>query len=143
MNACLHRTKNKTAKCNFCGKPAQKVSRLLFGRGAYICDECVMLCYQMLVSDGTIDDFSHHVSKPRQRIVGQSLPKPMEIKAVLDEYVVGQEEAKILAVSVYNHYKRILNADNENDVELQKSNVCFWTYRRGKNHACSDLSESA
>lgn len=116
---------NKTAKCNFCGKPAQKVSRLLFGRGAYICDECVMLCYQMLVSDGTIDDFSHHVSKPAKGLSDkESLPKPMEIKAVLDEYVVGQEEAKIsLAVSVYNHYKRILNADNENDVELQKSNV--------------------
>ncbi|MBS5660416.1 MAG: ATP-dependent Clp protease ATP-binding subunit ClpX [Clostridiales bacterium] len=116
---------NKTAKCNFCGKPAQKVSRLLFGRGAYICDECVMLCYQMLVSDGTIDDFSHHVSKPAKGLSDkESLPKPIEIKAVLDEYVVGQEEAKIsLAVSVYNHYKRILNADNENDVELQKSNV--------------------
>ena len=116
---------NKTAKCNFCGKPAQKVSRLLFGRGAYICDECVMLCYQMLVSDVTIDDFSHHVSKPAKGLSDkESLPKPMEIKAVLDEYVVGQEEAKIsLAVSVYNHYKRILNADNENDVELQKSNV--------------------
>ena len=116
---------NKTAKCTFCGKPAQKVSRLLFGRGAYICDECVMLCYQMLVSDGTIDDFSHHVSKPAKGLSDkESLPKPMEIKAVLDEYVVGQEEAKIsLAVSVYNHYKRILNADNENDVELQKSNV--------------------
>ena len=116
---------NKTAKCNFCGKPAQKVSRLMFGRGAYICDECVMLCYQMLVSDGTIDDFSHHVSKPAKGLSDkESLPKPIEIKAVLDEYVVGQEEAKIsLAVSVYNHYKRILNADNENDVELQKSNV--------------------
>ncbi len=116
---------NKTAKCNFCGKPAQKVSRLLFGRGAYICDECVMLCYQMLVSDGTIDDFSHHVSKPAKGLSDkENLPKPIEIKAVLDEYVVGQEEAKIsLAVSVYNHYKRILNADNENDVELQKSNV--------------------
>ena len=111
---------NKTAKCNFCGKPAQKVSRLLFGRGAYICDECVMLCYQMLVSDGTIDDFSHHVSKPAKGLSDkESLPKPMEIKAVLDEYVVGQEEAKIsLAVSVYNHYKRILNADNENDVRI-------------------------
>lgn len=116
---------NKTAKCNFCGKPAQKVSRLLFGRGAYICDECVMLCYQMLVSDGTIPDFSHHVSKPAKGLSDkENLPKPMEIKAVLDEYVVGQEEAKIsLAVSVYNHYKRILNTDNENGVELQKSNV--------------------
>ncbi|MDD6237335.1 MAG: ATP-dependent Clp protease ATP-binding subunit ClpX [Clostridiales bacterium] len=116
---------NKTAKCNFCGKPAQKVSRLLFGRGAYICDECVMLCYQMLVSDGTIPDFSHHVSKPAKGLSDkENLPKPMEIKAVLDEYVVGQEEAKIsLSVSVYNHYKRILNTDNENGVELQKSNV--------------------
>ena len=116
---------NKTAKCNFCGKPAQKVSRLLFGIGAYICDECVMLCYQMLVSDGTIDDFSHHVSRPVKGLSDKaSLPKPMDIKAVLDEYVVGQEEAKIsLAVSVYNHYKRILNAENENGVELQKSNV--------------------
>ena len=64
---------NKTAKCNFCGKPAQKVSRLLFGRGAYICDECVMLCYQMLVSDGTIDDF---------RIMSVSPPKDCRTKKV-------------------------------------------------------------
>ncbi len=116
---------NKTAKCSFCGKSAGQVTRLLFGRGAYICDECVMLCHHMLLQEGV-----HDVYDPIHRKNGKNgsekgeIPKPIEIKAVLDEYVIGQEEAKIsLAVSVYNHYKRIYNTQAAGDVELQKSNV--------------------
>lgn len=116
----------KTAKCSFCGKSATQVNRLLFGRGAYICDECVMLCYQMLVQDGVIEDAGVYRKKPSKGTEEKgSIPKPVEIKAVLDEYVIGQEEAKIaLSVAVYNHYKRIYSNDQEgNEVELQKSNV--------------------
>ena len=116
---------NKLAKCSFCGKSANQVSRLLFGRGAYICDECVMLCYQMLVNDGTLEEFAPTALRSRKTAADRdSIPKPVEIKRVLDEYVIGQDEAKIsLAVSVYNHYKRIYSNDQENDVGLQKSNV--------------------
>ncbi len=116
---------NKLAKCSFCGKSANQVSRLLFGRGAYICDECVMLCYQMLVNDGTLEELAPTALRSRKTASNkESIPKPIEIKKVLDEYVIGQDEAKIsLAVSVYNHYKRIYSNDQENEVELQKSNV--------------------
>lgn len=116
----------KVAKCSFCGKSATQVARLLFGRGAYICDECVMLCYQMLVRDGLIEDTGVHKKKAGKGSDGkENIPKPVEIKAILDEYVIGQDEAKIaLSVAVYNHYKRIYsNTEEGNEVELQKSNV--------------------
>lgn len=116
----------KVAKCSFCGKSATQVARLLFGRGAYICDECVMLCYQMLVQDGLIEDTGVHKKKAGKGSDGkENIPKPVEIKAILDEYVIGQDEAKIaLSVAVYNHYKRIYsNTEEGNEVELQKSNV--------------------
>lgn len=110
----------RTARCNFCGKSANEVSRLLFGRGAYICDECVMLCHQMLTADKTVKPSS----KTNDKEMKTPLLKPAEIKKVLDEYVIGQDEAKIsLAVSVYNHYKRVYCSNQANDVELQKSNV--------------------
>ncbi len=105
--------------CSFCGKPQEIVGRLFQGSGAYICDECVMLCSSLLRSDGEFDD-----SFDGEYFENFSdLPKPMEIKAMLDDYVIGQDEAKVsLAVSVYNHYKRI-NYQNEDDVALNKSNI--------------------
>jgi len=113
----------KSIRCSFCGKPQGMVNRLVAGNGAYICDECLRMCLS-LVSDGEENYDSQFVDnyggKP---LVFDKLPKPMQIKAKLDDYVIGQERAKqVLSVAVYNHYKRILHA-RENDVELQKSNI--------------------
>ena len=100
-------------KCSFCGKSESEVKMLLSGPGVFICDECVKQCQQIVAGDFDAKDFG----------TPDDLPKPREIKAILDEYVIGQEEAKkILSVAVYNHYKRIANQDS-NDVEIQKSNI--------------------
>lgn len=106
--------------CSFCGKPQEAVGRIIQGPGAYICDECVMLCNSILKGNGGYDDddTEEEIFKSLSE-----LPKPMEIKALLDEYVIGQDDAKIsLAVSVYNHYKRI-NCREDDDVALNKSNI--------------------
>ena len=104
----------KLVKCSFCGKPQDQVRRIVAGPGVYICDECVSLCQEIVAEDTG----SHN------HMESTALPKPAELKAVLDQYVVGQEAAKkALAVSVYNHYKRIQNPSRKNDVELQKSNI--------------------
>ncbi len=103
--------------CSFCGKPQNMVSRLIAGNGVYICDQCVDLCMSIL-EDNDFDDFEKDVKSNNCA----TLLKPQEIKAVLDEYVIGQDEAKkTLAVAVYNHYKRVFN--NDSDVEFAKSNV--------------------
>ncbi len=111
---------DKAIRCSFCGKSADQVGRIISGRTAYICNECVELCYDILDDDTA---YAHqHASKQKsdEKFV---LPKPSEIKAVLDEYVIGQDDAKIaLSVAVYNHYKRVY-LGNETDVELQKSNI--------------------
>ncbi len=103
--------------CSFCGKPQGMVSRLIVGNGAYICDQCVDLCMSILEDN----DFEDTDSK--QQPDGMPiLLKPQEIKAILDEYVIGQDEAKkTLAVAVYNHYKRVFNQNT--NVEFAKSNV--------------------
>jgi len=107
----------KSLRCSFCGKHEQQVSRMIQGPGVRICDECVQLCMSIL-GDG-FDDVG---GNPLEDIPDQ-LPTPREIKEVLDQYVIGQEEAKVaLSVSVYNHYKRIFFGGDE-DVELQKSNI--------------------
>ncbi len=107
----------RSVTCSFCGKPQELVGRIIQGAGAYICDECVLLCNDILKGSGNID------SDESFCVDFGALPKPMEIKALLDEYVIGQDEAKIsLAVSVYNHYKRI-NYHEEDDVALNKSNI--------------------
>ena len=104
----------KSVRCSFCGKPRDQVRRLIAGPGVYICDECVLLC-QEIVSDDV------EAIQDRGEI---TIKKPAEIKAVLDQYVVGQDEAKkALCVAVYNHYKRIKYQGKKNDVELQKSNI--------------------
>ena len=114
---------SKVPRCSFCGKSEFQVNRLLYGNGAFICDECVSLCYQMLVDDGLAQPAPAAYGDAPFRPEDVMIRKPQEIKAILDEYVIGQDEAKIaLAVSVYNHYKRIFY-NEESDVELQKSNV--------------------
>ena len=117
---------NKPVNCSFCGKNKKDVERIIMGPGVHICSECIELCSSLLDDDGTQIKAKSRASKqtkPSQDISDINILNPQEIKESLDQYVIGQEEAKkILAVSVYNHYKRILSA-NTSDVELQKSNV--------------------
>lgn len=111
-------------RCSFCGKPQSAVNRLIAGNGSYICDECVRMCASIIDDDMGLGMGSANaaISGGRQ-LKFERLPKPVQIKARLDEYVIGQERAKIaLSVAVYNHYKRILHAGST-DVELQKSNI--------------------
>ena len=109
----------KSIRCSFCGKTQNQVGRLIAGNGAYICDECIQLCMSIIGED--LETPMH--DNDGNRISFETLPKPAEIKKKLDEYIVGQDRAKIvLSVAVYNHYKRILYA-GDNDVELQKSNI--------------------
>ncbi len=109
----------KSIRCSFCGKTQNVANRLIAGNGAYICDECIRLCMSIIADD--IDEVEPVEQTPELEF--DSLPKPADIKANLDEYIVGQDRAKtVLSVAVYNHYKRILYAGS-NDVELQKSNI--------------------
>jgi ATP-dependent Clp protease ATP-binding subunit ClpX len=108
------RETNGALKCSFCGKGQNDVRKLIAGPAVYICDECIALCNDIIAEEWEEE-------KSREL---RSLPKPAEIKSVLDQYVVGQERAKkILAVAVHNHYKRIEASGAVGDVELQKSNV--------------------
>lgn len=107
-------------RCNFCGKPENKARNMFSAGDVFICDECILFCYDILEEKGFTTD------KNSKRDFNEiTLSKPAEIKQALDEYVVGQEDAKItLSVAVYNHYKRIVQvADKNDDVEIQKSNV--------------------
>ncbi len=101
-------------KCSFCGKVQEQVKKLIAGPGVYICDECIELCNE-IIEEELKDDIGIEIT---------SIPKPKEIKAILDQYVIGQENAKkALSVAVYNHYKRINTGLKADDVELQKSNI--------------------
>jgi ATP-dependent Clp protease ATP-binding subunit ClpX len=114
----------KLIRCSFCGKAQSEVNRLIAGNGAYICDECVRLC--MDIVGETEDDYPAGAPRPARSAEPrpERLPKPTEIRAVLDDYIIGQERAKIsLSVAVYNHYKRIFCGSKDSDVELQKSNI--------------------
>ena len=108
----------KNLRCSFCGKPEGQVHRMIQGPGGVrICDECVQLCMSIL-DDGYTPGMGEDVQTMDQ------LPTPREIREVLDQYVIGQEDAKVaLSVAVYNHYKRIEHEGEEDDVELQKSNI--------------------
>ncbi len=100
--------------CSFCGKGQDEVRKLIAGPSAYICDECITLCNDIIAEEGSPED-----------VLGDELPSPAEIKAFLDEYVIGQEQAKkVLSVAVYNHYKRIYTHTRpREEVELEKSNI--------------------
>jgi len=101
-------------KCSFCGKSQDQVRKLVAGPGVYICDECIELCNEIIE-----EEFSDDVE-----VELKDVPKPKDIKAILDQYVIGQDEAKkSLAVAVYNHYKRINTGTKPNEIELQKSNI--------------------
>ncbi len=121
--------KEKTLICSFCGKSQDDVERMIIGPGVNICNECIELCYSLLGNDDEhgLDEAPRaakaNPAKPGRRQPDIKILTPQEIRERLDEYIIGQDEAKtILSVSVYNHYKRIMNA-NVGDVELQKSNV--------------------
>ena len=109
---------NKNIRCSFCGKPQSLAERLIAGNGCYICNECVMMCMDL------IDDIEEQpTGSGGVTLDFDALPKPRQIKENLDKYIIGQDEAKkVLSVAVYNHYKRIMHL-KEDDVELQKSNI--------------------
>jgi ATP-dependent Clp protease ATP-binding subunit ClpX len=101
-------------KCSFCGKSQDQVRKLVAGPGVYICDECIELCTEIVE-----EELGHE-----EELDLKDVPKPMEIRSILDQYVIGQEQAKkSLSVAVYNHYKRINSQNKLEDVELQKSNI--------------------
>ena len=111
-----------TIRCSFCGLPQEKVKKIIAGPGVYICDECVNLCNGIIENELLNDIDDEYIEDEGEKIIS-----PKEIKAILDDYVIGQEEAKkVLAVAVYNHYKRIYNENvmkKNDDVEIQKSNI--------------------
>ena len=107
--------KDKQLFCSFCGKNQSEVKKLIAGPSVYICDECVSLCNDIIKED---------LSEDKNESDDKDLPIPVEIKSILDEYVIGQDQAKkILSVAVYNHYKRLRNSSKEDEVELGKSNI--------------------
>ena len=119
----MARISDDKVRCSFCGKTGDQVRKMISGpSGTYICDECVELCAELIE-----EEFEHDEEQEEEVREQINLLKPKEIKAVLDDYVIGQEEAKkVLSVAVYNHYKRILAMEDKkdtSDVELQKSNV--------------------
>ncbi len=110
--------RNEKVRCSFCGKTQQLVKKIVAGpNNVYICDECIMTCNNIIENDYYDEEFSSNEGR-------EKLLNPAEIKSILDEYIIGQDEAKkALSVAVYNHYKRINNAELVSDVEIQKSNV--------------------
>ena len=110
------------AVCSFCGRSESEVDRLIAGNGVFICDECIDICHSLLLENGAQPQ-ARRKPKSKQPQQDFKLPTPEELKSHLDEYVIGQDDAKkTLSVAVYNHYKRIFFAE-KSDVELQKSNV--------------------
>lgn len=116
-------SERKETCCNFCGKPESLVDSMLSAGDVHICNECVCYCYEMLYGP-TPQSRAKSAKKSKSSAKQIQLKKPADMKKILDEYVIGQDAAKIsLSVAVYNHYKRILSQDDGEDVELQKSNV--------------------
>jgi len=112
----MSKNQERIVKCSFCGKPQEVVKKIIAGPGVYICDECITLCQDI------IDEEVYEIADTKVEQV--NMLTPVEIKKVLDDYVIGQEEAKkTLSVAVYNHYKRINNLQALDDIEIQKSNI--------------------
>lgn len=120
---------SKTVRCSFCGKAQEQVKKIVAGPAVYICNECIDLCNSIIEEDLYYDE-----KESLELNEFKNIPNPKEIKAFLDDYVIGQKEAKkTLSVAVYNHYKRIANSKKENaknkeikeddEVEIQKSNI--------------------
>lgn len=108
-------------KCSFCGRSEDDVNILISGLSGYICDDCIKQAYNILETAGAVDDPKKGKGGARKLA---EVPKPMDIKAYLDEYIIGQDEAKrSLAVAVYNHYKRLQQPEDETGVEIEKSNI--------------------
>ena len=109
---------NQNIRCSFCGKAQEMVKRIVAGPNAFICDECIAICNNIIEDEHYEDELGY------EDIKSEDIPTPAEIKSILDEYVIGQEDAKkTLSVAVYNHYKRISCDEIIDDVEIQKSNV--------------------
>ena len=111
----MSKNQERIVKCSFCGKPQEVVKKIIAGPGVYICDECIALCQDIIEEE---------VYEVEEQVEQVDMLVPSEIKKVLDDYVIGQEEAKkTLSVAVYNHYKRINNSTVLDDIEIQKSNI--------------------
>ena len=113
-----------TVTCSFCGKPAEQVEKMITGAGVHICSDCVSMCYRIIEEDKSR---SMQQKAAAEAAAQKPLPLPTEIKAHLDEFVIGQDQAKTaLSVAVYNHYKRLRYRQTHNskdDVEVEKSNL--------------------
>lgn len=113
-----NKNNKQNVRCSFCGKAQEMVKRIVAGPNAYICDECIAICNNIIEDEHYEDDLGY------EDVKSEDIPTPAEIKKILDEYVIGQEDAKkTLSVAVYNHYKRISCDEIIDDVEIQKSNV--------------------
>ncbi len=132
----MPKDEKRSVRCSFCGKQQEQVKRIIAGPGAYICNECVHLCLSIL------DDGNDLSGKRSGLENAETLPKPHEIRGILDQYVIGQDDAKIaLSVAVYNHYKRIYFGGGD-DVELQKSNILMLgPTGSGKTHFAMTLAK--
>lgn len=110
-------------KCSFCGRNEQEVRLLITGAEGYICEDCVRQAYQIAVASGALDaEVEQHAADQPFKL--KKVPKPQDIKAYLDEYIIGQDDAKrYLSVAVYNHYKRLQQTKNDDGVEIEKSNI--------------------
>jgi ATP-dependent Clp protease ATP-binding subunit ClpX len=132
-------------QCSFCGKTQDQVQKLIAGPGIYICDECVHLCNEILNDEGILHEDETHSRHPEKPVFDPSqVPQPQSIKLHLDEYVIGNEDAKkTLAVAVYNHYKRISYNNNEAaEVEINKSNILMLgPTGSGKTHVVETLAK--
>src|SRR5439155_757835 len=108
----------KPYRCSFCGKSQDQVRKLIAGQGVYICDECITLCREIVDEE--------FMEAPKARTLGQKIPSPRRINEILDQYVIGQDQAKkTLSVAVYNHYKRVSAGHRVDDVELGTTNILF------------------
>ena len=127
----------REVRCSFCGRTQEEVKRIIAGPNAYICNECIAICAEILDEEGTTEELAARFE------LDDSLPTPAQMKEQLDAYVIGQDRAKIaLCVAVYNHYKRIRHKD-DGDVELQKSNILMiGPTGSGKTHLAQTLAKS-